>query len=158
MIEGKLGKKCGQVRAFYELHDGVLMYEGQKSQPAGLKFFKVDEWDEETAEVHEWYSIGGGDEEEMPECYKSGCAIAEIPQSGNRFVIATKGRDAGKIYYFDHDDYSEDPIAKTFDEFLGLILKDPVSFLDRFGYCTRYSDGKSGKQLIPKSYSSDGAL
>jgi hypothetical protein len=44
------------------------------------------------------------------------------------------------------------PIAESFEEFLDSILADPADFLNHLGCYTRYSDGKTDIQWIPKEY------
>ena len=90
--------------------------------------------------------------DEMPEWIMQGIAVGEIPQSGNYFVIQPNGEDAGKVFYANHDGFEPESIADSFEEFLGSIINDPANFLYRMGCYTRYSDGKTDIQWIPKEY------
>ena len=89
----------------------------------------------------------------MPLWLKEGIAFGEIPHSANFFVVAESER-AGKIYYADHDDFRESPIAGDLDELLDRIRNDPADFLYQCGCYTRYSDGKTDTKWIPKEYAS----
>ena len=91
-----------------------------------------------------------------PECdaaawLKDGSAFGEIPHSANFFAVAA-GEDAGKIYYANHDDFREAPIAADLGELLDKIRSDPADFLYQCGCYTRYADGTTDTQWIPKEY------
>jgi hypothetical protein len=91
---------------------------------------------------------------DMPEWLFQGIAFGEIPNSANYayFVIHPSGQSAGRIFYADHDSFRDAAIAESFEEFLEDILRDPADFLYRHGCYTRYSDGKTAEQWIPKEY------
>ena len=59
------------------------------------------------------------------------------------------------IYYCDHDDFNTEPIAESFEGFLSMIVDDPPGFMLQRGCYTRYSDGKTDTQWIPKEYVPD---
>jgi hypothetical protein len=90
----------------------------------------------------------GFDTSDMPDWFHRGTVFAEIPQSANYFVIDR----AGQVFYADHDDFSTKPIALSFDRFLKMIVDDPPGFLYRRGCFTRYSDGATSTQWIPREY------
>jgi len=160
IIDELLGSAGGAIKQFYAKHDGVLMYEDSLSSrwsggayaAAGVAFFPVREWQAKTEEMREGLSEMGWSEEHMPAWLRQGIAFGEIPHSANYFVIQAAGENAGNVFYADHDDFRPDPIAGSFEEFLDSILADPADFLLRLGCYTRYSDGKTNIQWIPKEY------
>jgi hypothetical protein len=82
--------------------------------------------------------------------------VGTVPHSGNYFVVPIKGPSIGKVFYANHDGWYEKPFAKSFDDFVVRITKNPVKLLnDELGCYTRYSDGKTDLQWIPKKYFSD---
>ena len=89
---------------------------------------------------------------EMPEWFSSGVVVGQIPHSANYFVIGTTGEDSGKIFYMDHDDFVEEPIANDAESLIDGFLADTAQFLFDRGCYTRYSDGKTNRQWIPKHY------
>ncbi len=93
--------------------------------------------------------------DELPAAIPDSLAFAEIPHSANYFTVKTTGPDFGKIFYADHDDFSDDPFANSFGEFLARIVADPAQFLYDVGCYTRYLDGKSSTQWIPRHYFAD---
>ena len=97
----------------------------------------------------------GYDEDEMPEWFHRGVVIGAIPQSGNYFVIQPDGTRKGRVFYCDHDDFNSKPIAPSLEKLLKMIIDDPPGFMDRRGCYTRYSDGKTRTQWIPKEYVPD---
>lgn len=60
-----------------------------------------------------------------------------------------------KIFYMDHDDFNEEPIADNVESLIDALLADPPQFLYDRGCYTRYSDGKTKRQWIPKQYVSE---
>jgi hypothetical protein len=143
------------LKRFVELHDGVLLYRDEKSDAAGIEFFKATEWPSRTTEMRESMAAMGFEEGDMPDWFRSGVVFGEIPHSANYLVIQASGDAAGQIFYCDHDDFKTEPMAESFDDFLSMIIKDPPGFLYECGCFTRYSDGKTDIQWIPKEYVSD---
>jgi hypothetical protein len=70
-------------------------------------------------------------------------------------VIDTSGDKAGQVFFCDHDDFKTEPVAASFEDFLEIIVSDPPGFLYQCGCFTRYSDGNSEIQWIPKEYIPD---
>jgi hypothetical protein len=162
-VEELLGSKVTAVKLFYAKHDGVLMYEdtlmkrwsGGEYRATGIAFFPVGQWKKKSSEMRKSLSDMGWSEEDFTDWLRMGIAFCEIPQSANYFVIQPTGKHAGKIYYADHDDFNPDPIAESYEAFLDSILANPADFLYRHGCYTRYSDGKTDIQWIPKEYVAD---
>jgi hypothetical protein len=152
-------KSCGAaspvLKRCVELHDGVLLYRDGKSDAAGVEFFKAAEWQSRTAEMRESMTAMGFEEDDMPDWFHRGVVFGEIPHSANYFVIQPSGDDAGQVFYCDHDDFRTEPMAESFEELLSMIVKDPPGFLYQCGCFTRYSDGKTDIQWIPKEYVAD---
>jgi hypothetical protein len=159
-IDKLLGAAGTTIKQFYVRHDGVLLYEdtlttrwsGGEYAAAGVAFFPVSEWHDKSAEMRESLLDMGWSEDDVPDWLRHVIVFGEIPHSANYFVIQPSGEHAGKVFYADHDDYQEDPIASSFEEFIDSILADPADFLNCLGCYTRYSDGKTEIQWIPKQY------
>jgi hypothetical protein len=156
MIDSLLGKAGGPFKLLYGLHNGMTLYRDSRSEAAGVTFFPVEEWVARSQTMRDELSAMGWEKEQMPAWLREGIAFGEIPHSANFFVVGV-GDDAGKIYYADHDDFTESPIAADLEEFLDRIRSDPAGFLYQCGCYTRYSDGKTDTQWIPQEYVSDAA-
>ena len=146
------GTAASTMTPFLKLHDGVVLYRDTLSDTAGVEFFKVADWKAKTAEMHEWTSGMGLDDDNWPDWIHRGVVIGDIPHSANYFVLQPDGQNAGRVYYFDHDDFQETPLAESLEELLKMIIEDPANFLLERGCYTRYSDGKTKTQWIPKEY------
>jgi hypothetical protein len=84
---------------------------------------------------------------------KTAIAIGESPHSGNYFVMPVEGPHTGKVFFVDHDDWRDDPIAESFDQFLTLVSTSPASLLsETLGCIARYSDGHTDTQWIPLEF------
>jgi len=154
-----VAKACGPasqvIKRFVQLHDGVVLYRDSKSDAAGVEFFKSAEWQSRTEEMRESMTAMGFEEHDMLEWFHSGVVFGEIPHSENYFVLQPNGDEAGRVFYCDHDDFKTEVMAESFEEFLSMIVKDPPGFLYECGCFTRYSDGKTDIQWIPKEYVPD---
>ena len=159
-IESLLGAAGRPFKQLYGNHNGMVLYRDSPPMQcstivaAGVRFFPVEEWSARSAEMRDGLCAMGWAEDEMPIWLKEGIAFGEIPHSANFFVVGV-GAEARKIYYADHDDFRESPIAENLEELLDRIRTDPADFLLQRGCYTRYSDGHSDSQWIPKEYVSD---
>ncbi|MCO6454888.1 MAG: hypothetical protein J5I93_06280 [Pirellulaceae bacterium] len=106
----------------------------------------------QTEEMRESMEAMGMDVDEMPGWFSSGVVVGRIPHSANYFVIGTTDHESGKIFYLDHDDFIEEPIAEDAEALIAALLADPAQFLYDRGCYTRYSDGTTDRQWIPKQY------
>jgi hypothetical protein len=162
-IEKALGRVGGGFKRFFLKHDGVLLYEdtvlpprgNEEDRAAGVFFFPVADWPAMSQEMRSGLLAMGWSKKDLTDWLRDGIVFGEIPLSANYFVVKPTGRDAGKIYYADHDSFEPDPIADSFGEFLESIITDPATFLNRLGCYTRYSDGTTDTQWIPKRYVAD---
>lgn len=154
-----VNKVCGEnlplLKRFVELHDGVLLYRDGRSDAAGIEFFRATDWQSRTQEMRESMTAMGFEQDEMPDWFQQGVVFGEIPHSANYFVIQPSGKEAGRIFYCDHDDFKTEPFAGSFDDLLRMIVNDPPGFLYECGCFTRYCDGKTDIQWIPKEYVAD---
>jgi hypothetical protein len=156
LIRRRLGAFGEQVAAFYQQHNGFILYRDSLSDAAGVELLPVEEWDEATADMRDWFGHLADEPEEDPDHIATGIAIATVPHSGNYFVMPVEGPTAGKVFYADHDGWYESAFAENFDDFLVQLTKDPVPMLNLdFGCYTRYSDGKTSAQWIPEEYFPD---
>jgi hypothetical protein len=166
-VNEKIGSVSPTFSQFYELHDGVALYRDAMTLPfwrklfkpadllcdaEGMRFFRIDEWESQAKAMRDFWLDEDSDLNDMPEWFYRGIVFGEIPQSANYFVLETMGESAGAIYYCDHDYFSTEPFAESFDAFLGRIVDDPPKFLYETGCYARYNDGRTAKQWIPKEY------
>lgn len=147
LLREKFSGDISELIAFYKLYNGVELYR-QDDMPS-IEFFTIESMDERNEEWQEWFDMMEEDEieEELFDFQKNGIAFGEVTSSGNYFVW-----HEGKVYYSSHDGEVEEPIADSFNQFLDLIAKDPASLLYDLGCYTRFSDGKTDIQWIPKEY------
>ncbi len=146
-------------KEFSELYcefNGAEFHRDTNSDAAGLWVHPIEDWDEVTSMMKDWYEII--DEDELEEIgvdwLETGIAFAEVPHSGNYFVLALEGSNAGKILYSDHDGLESEPYADTLFQFLKKYLEAPEKEMYRLGCHTRYSDGKTDIQWIPEEQNS----
>jgi hypothetical protein len=140
-----------QLATFYALHDGFVLYRDTLSPTAGIELFRIADMEEQTSSLRQW--LDGLEDEYDTNHLKTAIAIGEPPHSGNYFAMPTRGPQIGKVFFFDHDDWREEPIAESFDEFLSLLSSSPADLLSKtLGCTTRYFDGSSNTQWIPTEY------
>jgi hypothetical protein len=67
--------------------------------------------------------------------------------------MTVEGKDTGKVFYINHDDWRDQPFAESFDEFLAHISDSPATLLsEELGCYARYSEGQTDTQWIPIAY------
>jgi len=145
----------GSANEFIELYrrlNGFTLYIDTNGYAAGITFYPVDRWLAQTKEMKKQFKDMGFRQNELPSSTIDTLAFAEIPHSGNYFTIKRNGAASGKIFYADHDDCVEEPLYDSLSNLLSSILIDPAKFLNSVGCYTRYSDGNTRTQWIPKEY------
>lgn len=150
-----LGQSAIEFEELYGQHNGVTLYEDSKGDATGFCMYPIDEWETYTSDMKEWYDDMEYEPDELPVGTVDALAFGEIPHSGNYFSVKLSGPDQGKIYYVDHDGGSDEPIANSLSELFAKIVSDPPQFLNELGCYTRYSDGTTKTQWIPKEYSDE---
>jgi hypothetical protein len=155
-IRQSLGEHAAQVVAFYQRHDGFILYRDTLSKAAGIELLPVGRWQAATEEMRDWFDHLSDEPENDPDHIVTGIAMATVPHSGNYFVMPVEGPTAGKIFYADHDGWYESAFADDFNGFLVHVTHEPVHLLaEEVGCYTRYTDGKTTAQWIPEEYFTD---
>jgi hypothetical protein len=128
-----------------------MFHEESETGTAFLAVHPFDAWEKLTADMAEWYDMVDEDELEETEIdwLEDGVSFAEVPSSGNYFVLARSGVHKGKVLYADHDGLEAEVYAESFNEFLIKFLSSPAEQIEHLGCYTRYSDGKTNRQWIP---------
>ena len=132
-----------QIVEFYSKMNGIKMY-CQNNQPK-IELFPINQLKDKN---EAWqYGYEDMDPEDLYDFQKEGIAIGKISQSGNYFIFHQQ-----KIYYADHDGWEEIILGNSFYEFLNEMIKEPSKFMYDRGCYSRFEDGKTRKQWIPKEY------
>ena len=150
-----LGPNAGPFEELYQHHNGLILYQDCKSDAAGVKLYPVAQWLRQSNRMRREFHEMGWEDEDLPDWLNHGIAFGEIPHSGNFFVVDPTRSDGDAVYYADHDDLECDPVAATLTELLDELCAAPADFLLSYGCYTRYSDGKTDTQWIPKEYVRD---
>ncbi len=140
------------IRDLYVMYDGMTLYCDTKSDAAGFELFQIADLSTRTAEMRESMEAMGMEADEMPGWFSSGVVVGQIPHSANYFVVGTTGHESQKIFYMDHDDFIDEPIADNAVSLIDALVADPAQFLYDRGCYTRYSDGRTDRQWIPKQF------
>lgn len=135
-----------EITEFYSIMNGIKMY-CQNNQPK-IELFPIHKWKDEN---EAWqYDYEGMEPDELYDFQKEGIAFGEISQSGNYFVFYE-----GKVYYADHDEWEEIILGNSFYDFLNEIIRDPSRFMYDRGCYSRFEDGTTNIQWIPKEYQNE---
>jgi len=145
-MRSKLGEHADEIVQFYATYDGVHLYR-QGDAPA-LEITPLAFWDQRNEEWKEW--LKDIPVKDLFDFQREGVAFGEVCFSGNYFIFYK-----GKVFYADHDDCWDEPLAETFTAFLDKICSDPPAFLEDVGCYTRYEDGKTDTQWVPGKYIPD---
>ena len=152
-------------RSFFQSHDGGLLYTAKGSMAAqggpeeGIEIFPLHEWDARTQETVEFWNESEYLDNEMPYGRDDLIAIAHSRGASTYIHWVVRGPNAGKVYWWPTTmppGANDPPLAKSFAEFIDIICTMPVHFLNEMLFCyTRFSDGKTDEQWIPKRYIAD---
>jgi len=140
-ISKGIGDGAAEIVEFYEKYNGAQLY-CQGDAPA-LEFFPVGQWRLKQKEMEQMIF----EPDSAFEFQTKGTVFGEVPSSGNYLVLYQ-----GKVYYFNSDGGDDTPVADSFFAFLTRLCSDPAQLLHDLGGYTRYQDGKTDAQWIPKEY------
>ncbi|HEY2587982.1 MAG TPA: hypothetical protein VGI81_19720 [Tepidisphaeraceae bacterium] len=152
-------------RAFFASHDGGAIYtaKGLRSDPGGddegIEIFPLHEWGARTKEVLDFWNASEYEDDEMPYGRDDFIAIAHSRGASTYIHWVVRGRHAGSVYWWPTTmppEKHDGPLAADFGKFIETICTQPVHFLNDLLFCyTRFSDGKTKTQWIPKRYIPD---
>jgi hypothetical protein len=140
------GSEYPALEPLYSAFNGVALH--KHGRTAGLVVASVDELLEFNTEWRE--SMGSLTDDELYDFQRDGVAFATIAASGNYFAVYR-----GKVFYSDHDGGDDTEWSDGLDAFFERALKEPAKFLHDAGSYTRYSDGKTETQFIPREFLHD---
>ena len=151
LINTKLTEHAKEFIEFFAKHNSARFHVQPTSGASSLAVYAPEAWNDLKAEMLQWFEMMDEDElEETGIDWLNECVVfAEIPESGNYFVMALSGEKEGKIIYSDHDGLESEIYANSFNEFLIKFLSSPASQIYHLGCYTRYSDNKTDIQWIP---------
>ncbi len=151
LFQEKLGTQAQNFLEFYKKYDSAIFFQDTISDTAALHIHPINSWDILTKEMKQWYEILDEDELDDSEFdwLETGVAFAEVPCSGNYFVLACEGKLTGKIIYSDHDELYPEVYANSFIDFLVKFLSAPIKEIEHLGCYIRYNDGRTDLQWIP---------
>lgn len=141
-----LGRASGPFEDLYQVHDGIRLYD------EAVELYPIGRWRSRSKSVLNDLLYIGWEEAEVAEMRRSLMVFGEIGASGNHFAVRTVDPEAGSIHYLQHDPIIDGPLATDLADFLDGLVTDPAAFLDRMGCYTRFSDGETDRQWIPKTY------
>ncbi len=146
LLKSNLQLNNNELIDFYTKHNGLKLY--CQKEEASLEFFPIHELETANKEWKSW--LEGLEADEMYEFQQNGVAFGQVSGSGNYFIIYN-----GQIFYSDHDEWEEVNLGITLNSFLDNLATNPAQMLEELGCYSRFSDGKTDKQWIPKSYHQD---
>lgn len=147
----------GQLFELFGSYSSVRLYCDSMSDTSAYYIAHPNDWSELASEMNEWLSDLTEEEESeiLEDWTENALVIGEIPSSGNYFLLATDGEQKGKIYSFEHDGFEFIEIAKDVEQFINQLCTINDELLDDIMCYSRYSDGETDTQWIPKKYITD---
>ena len=102
-----VGRFAFQFEEVYSAHNGFVLYKDLLSDAAGIERCQLRNGTRPAKTCANGLSHLAAEED--PDRICSGIAFANVPQSGNYFVVPVEGPNAGKIFYANHDGWYEAP-------------------------------------------------
>lgn len=151
-VEATIGSIAPDLVEFFRKHNGALFHADSENLSAGIHLHPIEEWDELRSDMMEWYDMMDEDVlDEINTDWLEDCIVfGEVPSSANYFVLVVNGVHKGKVIYSDHEVAEQDVYTNSFNELLTKYLSDPVGEIMSLGCFTRYDDGKTNIQWIPR--------
>lgn len=153
------------LREFYRAWNGALLYTGKGAMvdcggpEEAIEFFPLELWEERTRESVESWAEAGYADAEMPYGRNDFVSVAHSRGTFTYIHWVVKGPNAGRVYWWPTTmppAIGDGPLAGSFAEFMEIVCTDPVHFVNELLYCcTRFSDGVTDEQWIPREYVSD---
>jgi hypothetical protein len=136
-----------EIVAFYKLFNGIKLY--CNNDIYGIEFCSIKDLEQLNIGWKEDFSDYDG---KLYNFQKGGVAFGNLFLSGTHFVLYE-----GKVFFDDRIvSGNEWVFAESFCHFLSSIIEDdPADFLSDLGAFTRYSDGETDRQYIPKKFIAD---
>lgn len=150
-IRDRLKDRSLEFVEFYTKYGGIDFHRECENGASTLCVHPVQSWGDLQSEMAEWFEMM--DEDELDECgidWLENCVVfAEVPNSGNYFLMPLTGAKEGEVIYQEHDGMEPEEYANSFNEFLIKFLSQPAKQVEHLGCYTRYSDGKTKNQWMP---------
>lgn len=147
------------VLAFYRTWGSLRLFRGcypipQLGRPSAYYIAPPVAWEELRESVDDWWSQLDEDERDdiLPDWSSDYAVIGEVPNSGNYFLLVLKGQDRGKVYEFEHDGFEFIERGTNFEDFLNVLARTDPKSLAQIGGHTRYGDGQTSTQWVPREY------
>ena len=144
LLRKHAGQFVDQFLPIYRAHNGFSLYKDEQSDAIGFEMLPVQRWAETNAEFKAW--VASMPTEQDPAQLRDGLAFGSIPESPDGFVMALKGKYAGKIFLFRHDDTYMPPFANNFGALIHRVTEKPVELLTKVfgGY---YQCAHNGRRI-----------
>lgn len=130
----------GRLPEFYRTFGSILFYHDEKSGDAGKYIANPSEWSGLEGGFNGWVDILDEDERDgaLPDWIENSVVIGETPHSGNYILVPTKGKQAGRVFEFDHDGFEFTSQAKDIVEYVRKLLKPDGSLLTEIASHMRF--------------------
>lgn len=125
----------------YASHDGAQIYVDLEDPETGIYFISLAEMNEALSGIREWFEGFDDDPEpeqdekgmeilySLPDWFNSSICFGAVACAAERFILAVDGPFRGSVFRFDHDPLCLIQVTRSFDEFLRLLVTEPVSFV-----------------------------
>ncbi len=161
-----LNEKTGnlpQLAMLYARYGSVRLYcDSVFNEPWGCyasAFYLAhpSEWEELSLCFNAWLDGLDSEEEEelLPAWLEHHVVIGEIPSSGNYFLLALQGEEAGSVFEFEHDGFEFIKQGDSLDDFITHWCTVSDALLRDIASHTRYFDGTTDTQWLVTRYEHD---
>ncbi len=145
---------ASQLVEFYEEFPSLRLYCDTNSSSSAYYLARPRKWEQLKQEFMGWIRMLHDESSHgaLPEWLDSAIVFGEIPEASNYLLMPTSGGEAGKVFLFEHNDFTFAEQAASFEAYIGkLISPDSSLFADIRKY-TQYSDGESATKWLVEDY------
>jgi len=146
-ISGQVVPDVSGVREFYATFEDLTLYFDEDSGDAAYAIVAPAGWPGLGEDFADTFAHLSDEElsEWLPVWCKDCLVVGTIPASGNYLLVATSGREAGKVFCFDHDGFEFIEIGSDLPNFVMRAMEPDSKTLTRMASHLRFSSCKPGE-------------
>ena len=88
----------------------------------------------------------------LPDWLETALVFGEIPESSNYLLMPTEGDEVGKVFMFEHHNFSFIEKSTNFDRFVSRITNPTPELFEEIRRYTQYSDGETATKWLVEDY------
>ena len=143
-----------QLVDFYTEFPSLRLYCDTNSSSAAFYLARPRKWAQLKQEFMSWIKMLHDESSHgaLPEWLDAAIVFGEIPESSNYLLMPVAGSEAGKVFLFEHNDFTFTEQAKSFEAFIDKLTSPTGDLVREIRKYTQYSDGETATKWLVQDY------